>query len=554
MQRNYTEAVREGFFDLIENDTKDIWKDLDRSVDMIRSGKWKEHYQGIVSKYRFSSRFAFMRILFEEATGLSPAKTDEQALAKGFCVAGIGDFPDITIRHAQQMPEEEVALYRKLLLRRVEENNPDFCREATSLVARAVAAPAEGAKCALRRDEIIRLGHMVNFSLESMQFILLRVLGDNEAGFNHSASGDIIDLYGFINRSPLSQVDALKAWYEENAAAIPKAEYADKPVHFTRDIATAFEQTFLNWAPENREEEFKKWLLQQAPCLDLKSKTARKVYMNLAAYAYIRAKKYHLDHNDIVGDDLYEDMEYLSRVPGYHAYALQLFFKGTKPDAQKCKSVAEGLIYENAEYADNFGMRDNNSELLYHVPYVEKGKITTRGSFNKNSKKRIEDILMDKVAPAKSDLLYLLWIVANCQWVGMDISPEEKPLFLDDFLAAASCLLEAAFLPDFYPPNILEETLMLALVLGDEAEPPATIYEAICSAFTDKGKVKKKVGAKKKSPEEQKQIADYYYSHLSAYPTKTACKKACAAHFGVSKSSVEGFCKKHPQENTEKPS
>ena len=68
MERNYTEAVRDGFFDLMENDTVEIWKNLDRSAAMIKSGKWKEHYAEIVSKYRFSSRFAIMRILFEKAS------------------------------------------------------------------------------------------------------------------------------------------------------------------------------------------------------------------------------------------------------------------------------------------------------------------------------------------------------------------------------------------------------------------------------------------------------------------------------------------------------
>lgn len=546
MERNYTEAVRDGFFDLIENDTVEIWENLDRSVAMIKSGKWKEHYSEVVAKYRFSSRFAIMRVLFEKVTGLPPSKTDEQALAKGFSVAGIGNFPNITIKHAKELTDTEVALYQQLLLRRVEENNPDYTQEALRLVPSVLELPFAGTKCNLTRDELIRLGHMVDFSLEGMQFILLRVLGDNEAGFKYSASTDIIDIYGFLTRSTLAQVDELKVWYEQNAAKIKKVEYADKPVQFTQDIANSLEQTFAQWSPESRVAEFQNWLLKNAPYLDLKSKTTRKVYINLAAYAYDLTKNCLSNMSDIDGENLYEDIEKISQIPTYHEYTQQLFFKGSKLDAKKCESVADKLIYENAEYAGDFHTHDSNSELLYHVLYMENGKATSRGKLNKNSKNRIRDILMDKVAPEKSDLLYLLWFAANSQWIGTVSTAEEKVTFMDDFLAAAACILDAALLPEFYPPNILEETLMLALVLGDEDTTPAMIYESICSTFTDKGKTKKKVGATKKTPEQKCEIAAYYYSHLPEYPSKTDCKKACADHFGIGIASVEGYCREYP--------
>lgn len=543
MERNYTEAVREGFFDLIDNDTAEIWKDLDRSVAMIKSGKWKEHYSEVVAKYRFSSRFAIMRVLFEKATGLPPSKTDDQALAKGFSVAGIGHFSNITFKHAKEMADEEVDLYRRLLLQRVEENNPEFIQDAIGLVNGILELPTTGVKCKLTRDGIIRLGHLVDFSLDDMQFILLRVLGDNEAGFKYSTAKDVIDIYGFLTRSTLAQVDELKVWYDQNAAKTKKVEYADKPVQFTQDIANSVEQIFSSWSPENRVAEFQNWLLKNAPYLDLKSKTARKVYINLAAYAYILTKKSHSDMSDIIGENLYEDVEKLSQISTYHQYAQQLFFNGSKLDAKKCESIAEELIYENAEYAGDFHTHDSNSELLYHVLYVENGKATSRGKLNKNSKNRIRDILMDKIAPEKSDLLYLLWFAANSQWIATVTTTEEKIAFADDFLAAASCVLETALLPEFYPPNILEETLMLALVLGDEHNNPAMVYESICSTFTDKGKVKKPVGAKKKTPAEKKKIVDHFEMLLKENKKIGDCEKACAEKYGISIKSLQKYRK-----------
>lgn len=553
MERNYTEAVRDGFFDLIEKDTVEIWENLDRSVAMIKSGKWKEHYSEVVAKYRFSSRFAIMRVLFEITTGLSRANTDDIVLKNGFEVLGIGKFPDISIKHAKSMTDEEIALYRKLLLRRVDESNPGCCDEAKILIGQALSLPADGLKSNLSRNELIRLGHMVNFSLEHMQFILLRVLGDNEAGFKYSASTDIIDIYGFLTRSTLAQVDELKVWYDQNAAKIKKVEYADKPVQFTQDIANSLEQIFSQWSPENRVAEFQGWLLKNAPYLDLKSKTARKVYINLAAYAYILTTKSLVDLSDtikenldeITGENLYEDIEKISQIPAYPVYAQQLFFNGSKPDAKKCESIAEELIYENAEHAGGFNIHDNNSELLYHVLHVKNGKVTSRGKLNKNSKNRIRDILMDKVAPEKSDLLYLLWFAANSQWIGTVSTAEEKVTFMDDFLAAAACILDTALLPEFYPPNILEETIMLALSLGNDNNTPAMIYESICSSFTDKGKAKKPVDAKKKTLEEKKVIAENFFSHRHEYPSDNACEIACAACFAIGKASVANYWKQY---------
>jgi len=560
MERNYTEAVRDGFFDLIENDTVEIWKDLDRSVAMIKSGKWKEHYSEVVAKYRFSSRFAIMRVLFEITTGLSRANTDDIALKKGFEVLGIGKFPDISIKHAKSMADEEVDLYRRLLLLRVEENNPDYYDEATQLINRALSLPAVGLKSNLSRDELIRFGHMVGFSLEHMQFLLLRVLGDNEAGFRHSASMDIIDMYGFITLSSLAQVEEIKTWYFENAAHQKKVQYADKPAHCTQDIADSFEKKFTSWSPENRMNSFKDWLLQQAPYLDVKSKSARKVYLNLAMFAYVSSNSQHITHlfdtKEIASGHFERDVQnvaYGKRFRDYHDYAMQLFYTNAKLDLDKCDAMAAALIYENAAYARNFKILDfdnykKDSEYLgrlYHTLYVQENEVTARGRENEHSKKRIVDILMDRVSPHKSDLLYLLWIAANSYWMGASASVDEKVQFLDQFLAAASYLLDAAFLPKFYPPNVLEETMMLALALADDMHTPATVYEGICSTFTNQGEGLRPEGVKNKTSEEKREIAKYYYEHLSNYPVrgaKGACKKVCAEKFKVGEASVEIYC------------
>lgn len=551
MERTYTQDVQAGFFDMIHKDLEEIWAGLDRRTDEIQNGNWKEYYSNVVDKYRFSSRFAMMRVLFEIATNLSPYKPryiiDEEALKRGFSVARIGNFPDVTIQHAQTLTDEELNRYQELLLLRVEENNPDFCEEAAGLIARFFELPDEGTKCNLTRNELIRLGHMVNFSLEHMQFLLLRVLGDNEAGFRYSAAMDLIDMYGFIIRAPMSEVDDLKSWYCKSAGKQKKVSVDEKPVHLTQDIADSLEQTFSKWSPEEREKNMKEWLKNQAPTLDLPAKSARKIYIHLATYACLSIceRKRSLPDNicdiydHVFSNNFAEDMELIafdSQFRDYHTIAKLLLFDGNKPNPNRCKAVAATLVYSNATFARNFiiegfdKFKDNSKMLdsLYHTLKVKDGKLTPYGEENMNSRERVANILVGKESPLKSDLLYLLWIIANHNYLTLDQTAKEKACFLDDFLDAAAMLLDEATLPAFYPPNVLEDAMLLSIVLGDSDNSPASIYESICRTFSV---TLKPEGTTEKTPEERKEIVAYYYDQLPNFRTKGDCIKACIEHF-----------------------
>lgn len=578
MERAYTEDLRESFFSLAEKDIAEIWQVLNPAEEAARPEAWRARYQEILTRYRLSSRFALMRLLFEKASGLSPANTDARALAQGFRVEGIGTFGEISLAHAQTMAPEEVRQYRDLLRLRVKESNPGCLSQAEPLIDAALALPAEGEKCALSRNDILRLGHMVDFSLEEMQFLLLRVLGDNEAGLAYAASRDLIDCYGFIVHAPLKEVEDLKAWYQEKAASIPKISYEDKPASFTQEIADSLEETFTAWPPAERADRFREWLLQQAPLLDIRSKSARRTYLNLAAYAYILTRKANTYMADLLTDNFYQDMENLSLLPAYHPYTESLFFRNGEPDADLCQEAASALIYENAEYAGGYHTHNRDSQTFYHVPHVEKGKLSVKGSLNRKSRQRVAALLRDDIAPTKSDLLFLLWFVANCHWPDID-DPSARLIFLDDFLAAASCLLESALLPDFYPPNLLEETILMSLVLGTSEQNPAMVYESICSALGQEPDKKKepearndanapdeekapdqetepteeiyrpasragmRFGAKRKTRELKREIAQWCLEHAADYPTKGECQKACAIKYGLGFSTVEGYCR-----------
>lgn len=51
----------------------------------------------------------------------------------------------------------------------------------------------------LSREEAFILGHILQFSLEDMEWFLLRVC-DVEGGFRYNSSNDLIEAYGFLTQ------------------------------------------------------------------------------------------------------------------------------------------------------------------------------------------------------------------------------------------------------------------------------------------------------------------------------------------------------------------
>ena len=230
--KNYTKSIQNGFYDIIEKDITDIWAELNINTAAIASEDWKSYFSSVVAKYKVSMRFALMRILFEIASDLPPEKITDDDLKKGFSVQGIGNFPDITIRHAEGLDSTEIQQYKDLLLKRVSESNPKgkpkLFEQAGTLIDSALALPAEGSKSLLSRKQIILLGHLVDFSYADIQFLLLRVLGDNEVGFSFSASSDLIDIYCFLKHKNADAVNRLKHWYANGPAKCEKIEEEEK--------------------------------------------------------------------------------------------------------------------------------------------------------------------------------------------------------------------------------------------------------------------------------------------------------------------------------------
>ena len=118
------------------------------------------------------------------------------------------------------------------------------------------------------------------------------------------------------------------------------------------------------------------------------------------------------------------------------------------------------------------------------------GRMTVSGGVNQ-SRTRVLDLLMGRIEVEKSDLLYLLWFNANLCWFDSAEKIDSKQVGERalDFIYAADNCLDAARLPEFYPPHIIEQSMLLSIVYsftGPEKADPAEIYEMACSSIIER--------------------------------------------------------------------
>lgn len=119
------------------------------------------------------------------------------------------------------------------------------------------------------------------------------------------------------------------------------------------------------------------------------------------------------------------------------------------------------------------------------------GQMTVSGGINA-SRTRVQDLLAGKAEVEKSDMLYLLWFTVGLCWL-WNSRPRPSEIYdrLADFIDAAEICLDAAMLPPFYPPHLIEQSMLLSVVYAGRTESDtAEIYEQLCSAVIERRKSK----------------------------------------------------------------
>jgi hypothetical protein len=236
---------------------------------------------------------------------------------------------------------------------------------------------------------------------------------------------------------------------------------------------------------------------ERAEHLDLPSAAALRVYRNLAAFAYNLANQTE-DPPDVDtlrstrGGPETDFVRCIREIVSAREYAdqtIDALFDDGVISKLKCKEVASSLLLENLNFS--FSDQTDKTKAWHVIDVLTDGKMTVSGGINA-SRTRVQELLLGEALQIeKSDVLYLLWFVANLCWFQGKSRPNSSELTtrLFDFIDAAENCLDQAGLPQFYPAHLVEQSMMLSIIYayaGPEKCDPAEVYEQLCSAVIEK--------------------------------------------------------------------
>lgn len=583
MYENYTEKAHNQYMDLMDQGLYHIWDDIENTPEDTSADMWRKKILGIARKYNLSSRFALMRILYCRCTGLIDLSISSPVEGVSFSME-IGnktvEFSDVSIQHAMQLTKEELAQYKTALLKvAAAQKYPDYKEQvAEKLISIALQIPDDSSDAPkkMNRENAIKLGHVLGFSVSEMNWFLLRVF-QTDNGLMLRSSDDLIDYYCFETKKNYTSASNLKREYARRTEVIETEEADEYAQSWTQNLSNNFSEKIREWnaVGAQADELFLQWMVEHAHFLDRLSRTALCVYKNLSLYAF---------HIAIGQEEVLEEKELFDRLekeinsedPGEWQDLLQSegerirkignnlnfesglmeIFKDTilklepdelldvidshselkehfeklvrnlTPDKQRdaindekkilfkkifmdlnpetlcdvivgmltpellCDVIANTLTLENSllTFTD---VKDKYREKAWGAISVNSNKTPSRSQSN------LKKVLMGETSPQKDDVLYLLWFLLNRSWTlpasseavpgkRRDILPP-KTIFnrMADFMDISKDTLEAALLPAFYPPHLMEQSMMLTIAAtSDNAiRTPAETYEEICKSL-----------------------------------------------------------------------
>ncbi len=503
MTDSYTRMVNDWCFDLVDDDIAAIWEDIENTPEDTDAEKWRKKLTKIANEHSFSSRFALMRILCGRAGGT----------AAGFAMVVGGQalwFADISLEHAEALSEDELRQYEAALGELASRQKSTDRAADNALICRAfrdeagylkITLPAEmpqdekaqkallaqmkkEASQPLSRQEAMRLGHILSFSLGEMSWFLLRVF-EFEDGFRYNRSEDLIEAYGFLAHKSWRDVERLK---QEFAAARPPrkkgAEAESRPAGWTQAAEDSLPRLVELWAKEEKGSDacFLDWMAKRASRLDLPSRTTRRIYQDLAVYICGILSK-NMQSPDTAGlaimiRDFCEDEEQ------YAAERMAALYRDGKISPAQCRDVGAAILEANKEL---FTAAADRAKAWRTVMASGTGRPKLIMAGRPDAKRsRVQDLLQGDADIEKGDMLHLVWFAFCLCWIKNPIE-DENDLFnsLADFTETAEYILDKALLPSFYPPHMMEQSMMLSIVgaLDEGTGEPADVYARICESL-----------------------------------------------------------------------
>ena len=521
MIENYTAAANEFIEDLAEKEAAKIWADIDELGTKSTPEKWKAKLNSIAQEYLMSSRFALMRILHNRV--LSNAKeASSKASAQNAIFADENmfrvevdsqwvTFSDISMAHCLSLsvhehqaylrylleiagpsPEEDPDLHERvisrawndeeaantlmeeLLVGNISPDSPQYSKIVDSIRK----SNARRFATAFSRSEAMELGHILKFTLNEMQWFLLRVFDTEGGSFRMNRAEDVIDAYGFLTEADCRHVASIKQKYQAECGNIQKIDDETRSQNWTQRISGGLIELIESWKryPASMDENFFCWLSQHASGLDVPSRTARRIYRNLAVYAYQCACQATLAPEE---SDLYDELSQLfNQWKEDNTDCIELY-EGEKLSSKKCTGIAKLLYRENKERSES-GAKDSTQSWSVISTRKDGALSSSYGAVN-SSRTRIQLLLMGDEEVEKGDLLYLLWFTMNLTWFDHPTDdPDTLCCRVLDLKDLADALLQAVLLPPFYPPHLMEQSMLLSIIhSGKIDKDPAVVYSSV---------------------------------------------------------------------------
>lgn len=575
MIENYTQEANDYLDNLVESDAFDIWADLDALGTMTSSAQWKSKLEDIAREYRMSSRFALMRILHNRVLsayrdrGNSTENRQNDIYADEDCFRiqvqeRILTFDNISMEHSQALTPEEHLNYIRLLLEIAgpsPEEDPDLHKriisrawhDESSANSVMLSMPELGAAkepqklqkiissiekenkrryaAHITREEALQLGHILRFTFHEMQWYLMRVF-DCEDGLRMNHSVDLIEAYGLLTGASCLHVARLRLQYMEQSAHIEKRDDPDRSRNWTRRTGSELLENIETWKlhPEEMDVKFLAWMIGHASGLDIPSRTARCIYRNLAVYAYMCAigKANIPEEGEALGRFL-QICDYEEDTVDVRFY---LYENGTI-SRKKCEAIAKCLYRENKERS-NSEIKDNTQAWSVITTRSDGALSASYGAVN-SSRTRIQSLLLGDAEVEKGDILYLIWFTFTMVWAD---SPADDPDTLYcrifDLKDAAVPMLEKALLPPFYPPHLMEQSMLLSIIYGGKNRTdPAVVYGSLLQSLKETRN--RESGARKHTLEERLEIVRQHRGGLTL--------KQCAILNGISEKTLSQWQK-----------
>lgn len=523
MQNNHTEKAFDYFSDLLSEDAAKIWADLDLLGTESDSEKWKAKINQIAQDYLLTPRFALMRILSSRAVANMADENPEKISYSIHIGQDLITFSNITMQHAVNLSPEEHMNYTRFLLdisgpspdddqglheriiyrawfdadsatalmiHRLPQSTKDDPRKFKKAVAEIVKQNKKLYSTKFLREEAFQLGHILKFNLEEMQWFLMRVFQVEETGFRLNYASDLIEVYTLRTKATLQRTEQLKAQYANLSSGIEKKDNLTRAQNWTATTHSELLQNIERWErnPDSMDEKFMDWLVSKASSLDIPSRTALRLYRNLAAYAYAGAIP---DEKDLLDEILHiADMDMESEE------AEEFLYIDGQISADKCAEVAEDLYYGNNVLS---GFFEGDSTKPWSVINIGKDKKVSVSSGLVNigriksienqdsAQTRIFNLLMGTSEVEKGDVLYLLFYIYNIVYAGSN-ETDTNVLYdrIFDLKEAADALLKAALLPEFYVPHLMEQSMLLSIVYGGKTGiDPAEIYGSVIQSLRE---------------------------------------------------------------------